>query len=433
MLLRSVNKLVLIFCLLSQCAIIQAQDKRFIYIQTENNQPFYVRINGKLYSSTASGYVILPKLDATDYQLNIGFPKNEFPEEAYQISVANHNEGFLLKNLGNKWSLFNIETMALVDGVSTQPDVEVKIQTDPFSSMLADVVKDSSLVKERVVVEPKKAETLKTDTAKEITANTVEEKPVENISNTVADSTEILSGITTTHVETVKEKPASIKRILLMNEAKGLELVYVDMAIGDTIRLFMPVSANNNTPKERPKIIYQPEQKDTSSYTITPTIVTGPEYGVKDSRRMEPEKKQEIAPKQDKIIYNPEDSPKSNEDVNQLKEERTDTPEVIQYSHVNSDCVHFATNNDFLKLRKRMAAETDNDKMLDVARKYFKNRCFSTEQIRNLSYLFLDDEGKYRFFDLAYAFTSDSDQYYKLEGQLKDDYYINRFKAMIQK
>ena len=80
-----------------------------------------------------------------------------------------------------------------------------------------------------------------------------------------------------------------------------------------------------------------------------------------------------------------------------------------------------------------MAAENNNEDMINAAKKVFRSQCFSTEQIRNLSYLFLNDEGKYMFFDAAYAYTSDSDQYANLESQLTDPYYITRFKAMIHK
>jgi hypothetical protein len=108
-------------------------------------------------------------------------------------------------------------------------------------------------------------------------------------------------------------------------------------------------------------------------------------------------------------------------------------PKVVTSSKVNSDCKDFATNEDFLRLRKKMAAENGVDNMLKIAKKYFRTKCFSTEQIKNLSYLFLTDEGKYMFFDDAYAFTSDSDQYQILQSQFKDAYYLNRFKAMIRK
>ena len=80
-----------------------------------------------------------------------------------------------------------------------------------------------------------------------------------------------------------------------------------------------------------------------------------------------------------------------------------------------------------------MAGENSDENMIKIAKKYFRSQCFSTEQIKNLSFLFLNDEGKYQFFDAAYAFTSDSSQYHNLQAQLKDPYYVNRFKAMIHK
>ena len=80
-----------------------------------------------------------------------------------------------------------------------------------------------------------------------------------------------------------------------------------------------------------------------------------------------------------------------------------------------------------------MASENSDDNMIKVAKKAFHLKCFSTEQIKNLSFLFLTNAGKYIFFDTAYPFASDSDQYNTLQSQLTDSYYINRFKAMIHK
>ena len=80
-----------------------------------------------------------------------------------------------------------------------------------------------------------------------------------------------------------------------------------------------------------------------------------------------------------------------------------------------------------------MASASSEDAMIKLATKAFHNKCYSTEQIKNLSLLFLTNEGKYRFFDEAYAFTSDSNNYFMLQSQLTDSYYVNRFKAMIHK
>ena len=79
-----------------------------------------------------------------------------------------------------------------------------------------------------------------------------------------------------------------------------------------------------------------------------------------------------------------------------------------------------------------MAAETSDENMITEARKYFKTKCFSAQQVRNLSLLFLNDEGKYRFFDMAYPYVTDPANFSALETELKDPYYINRFRAMLR-
>ena len=70
--------------------------------------------------------------------------------------------------------------------------------------------------------------------------------------------------------------------------------------------------------------------------------------------------------------------------------------------------------------------------MLAQAKKYFKTKCFTTYQLKNLSALFLTDAAKFRFFDAAYAFVADEVNFKTLESEMKDDYYITRFQAMVQ-
>ncbi|MGC4102222.1 DUF4476 domain-containing protein [Ferruginibacter sp.] len=98
---------------------------------------------------------------------------------------------------------------------------------------------------------------------------------------------------------------------------------------------------------------------------------------------------------------------------------------------MNSDCKSMATEDDFLKLRKKLVAEESEEEMVNVAKKSFRTKCYTTAQVKNLSVLFLKDEGKYKFFDSAYPFVSDTYNFSSLENQLTDAYFINRFKAMI--
>ena len=72
---------------------------------------------------------------------------------------------------------------------------------------------------------------------------------------------------------------------------------------------------------------------------------------------------------------------------------------------INSDCKAVASDDDFLKLRKKMAAEDNDDDMITLAKKVFKAKCFTVEQVKNLSVLFLKDAGRYAFFDMTYPFV----------------------------
>ena len=116
------------------------------------------RINNKVVSSTTSGYLILPKLKEGKYDITIGFPRDTF-EESFSIDVDNKSEGYLIKNLGEKgWSLFNLQTLALLNPVTSKTTAtaiatDAGIKEDPFSQMLASVLKDSSLLKNNTPIE----------------------------------------------------------------------------------------------------------------------------------------------------------------------------------------------------------------------------------------------------------------------------------------
>ena len=97
----------------------------------------------------------------------------------------------------------------------------------------------------------------------------------------------------------------------------------------------------------------------------------------------------------------------------------------------NTNCKVSATDYDVDKLRVKILAVESEDDKIATARKYFKTKCFTTSQIKALSELFASDEGRYRLFDTAYPFVSDTDNFRQLSGLLTAPYYINRFNAML--
>ena len=78
-----------------------------------------------------------------------------------------------------------------------------------------------------------------------------------------------------------------------------------------------------------------------------------------------------------------------------------------------------------------MAGGKSDADMINEAKKSFRSKCFTTGQIKNLGALFIGDGGKYNFFDAAYPHISDTENFASLQTELKDAYFISRFKAMV--
>ena len=192
-------------------------------------------------------------------------------------------------------------------------------------------------------------------------------------------------------------------------------MVYVDMANGtqDTVRILIPVEKGILENSSEKIVINNKPKEEIKEKEANPVIVA------KDEKKKET-KFLEIEP------------PNPNGKVNEVKGDSVRHQSIPQSQMINSDCKNFATNEDFLKLRKKMAAVENPDEMIVVSKKVLKTKCFTTEQLKNLSVLFLSDAGKYSFFDAAYPFVSDSQNYIQLESQLTETYYINRFKVMVK-
>ena len=74
---------------------------------------------------------------------------------------------------------------------------------------------------------------------------------------------------------------------------------------------------------------------------------------------------------------------------------------------------------------------TDEDRIA-LAKKVYKQKCFLVKHVKALSELFKTDEGKYKWFDNTYPYVYDTVNFASLSELIKDDYYQNRFKAMLR-
>ncbi|HLK30984.1 MAG TPA: DUF4476 domain-containing protein [Puia sp.] len=437
----------LLFLLTVNCL---AQQNYFVLIQADNNQPFYAQLNGKTFSSSDIGHLIIPQLKDSSYKILIGFPKNQFPQENFEIAINKKDQSFQLKNLGEKgWALFNTLTMELKAPVKSDTDVPKQTVADPakkedaFAKLMAGVVNDTAVLHKNVVEEeePKKETTvtkianateLKTDTAG--TANkktevakvikkpspppaisTIEKKEnndvkVDTTSKTIAKTKQPLYRVKDT---VARHKNLSfVKKLSEQKTDTSYQMQYVDIpnkGATDTIDVIIPFSSENITAVPKKEIVQKQSEavqnidakaqksRDTVRTVIDTTVAVTKKAG--DSIQ---------------------------KDTGASVESKT--PEVA----MNKDCKSFANGNDIDKLRIQMLAIDNDDDKIATARNIFKAKCFSVKQVRALSEVFKTDEGKYKFFDATYLHVADVGNFVQLQDLLSDSYYINRFKAMIR-
>ena len=391
-----------------------AQQYYFIYIQAENKQPFFVKMDKKIFSSSASGYIILSRLTDSDHKLVIGFPHNQWPDMAVTIKLQDTNAGFLLKKYGkDDWGLVNLQNNQLqlmqVNALSNM-EPEQKIKGDEFAQILAAVVNDSSIA-EASVVKPAVA-------AKKVDVNKTQE-----------------NRDTTTEAKTMQATPppgqivplvkTEIRKLTESSNTGGLYITYLDKenSKGDTISIFIPIKVDSAFLKN----ITAPVKKD----TLTKPVIANIDSRFINMDLPNPNSKTDSAALKADFIITEKKSVVKN-DAGQMPETIV-TPTNTGTGMINSDCKKNASQNDFLKLRKQMAAQSSEKNMLIAAYKQFISTCFTTEQVKNLGVLFITEEERYKFFVAAFPFVSDTHNFGAMEDQLTDDYYKTRFKAMLSR
>lgn len=419
----------------------QSQEKFFLYFESEQHQPFYLKMGDKVYSSETSGYFLLPSLSEGKYQFIVGFSGEQKRENRFEVAIEGKDNGYMIQE---KSGLLYLKEMHSDNKIKPVDDpgmagVTYEIRTDAFSILLSKASNDPSLV--RVPVFPVKDVAKETPAAKLSETETIKDAVVDtdatevvvksdvppvveavlvdsvkipqsgtNIEEEVAavsdsviadpifDTIEVISAIPEVIPDTL---PASVSGVLRYSEsstAEGFLLSFIDLASNDTIRLVIPnprFKLVEDIPvKEEENLFLDIERKDL----------------VKDSL---PSVEANTKTDQPQIIVSNEKTP-GNEEIKP-----------------GNNCRKIAGEKDFFKLRKNMAAHSSDEAMVDEARKAFRSRCYTTEQVKHLSGLFLTSAGKYLFFDAAYFHVSDREAFPQLKAEISDDYYLRRFHTLI--
>lgn len=390
----------LCFCL----SCLSAQEKHFVFIQSDNNLPFYVSLKGKLYSSAASGFMIIPKLEDGDYTFSVGFAKNAFPEQGFELVVNKKDLGFNLKNLGEKgWGLFNLQTMNVTMAGSTTPDEvskainEKERPKDDFEPLISFDKKS----KEALAKTKKAADTpATTDQATIAITNNQPNDPQNKPDNAEANEAKEDNNMSAM---------TDVKKVSENKDEDGMHLSYAD-ADGkntDTIDIIIP---SVKAPSDTENSISPAETSNADNTAATKPAQFENGDAAKDSLR---------------FLDMNLDKPKN--DVVESKPSQNNIAEIT-----NSKCKNIATDEDFTRVRRKMAMQASDEKMINEAKKTYRNKCFTTSQIKKLSTLFLSDEGRYNFITASYNSASDVSEYATLQSEFIDPAFVSRFKAMLQ-
>lgn len=395
--------LLLCFCL----SRLAAQEKHFIFIQSDNNLPFYVSVNGKLHSSSASGYVIIPKLADDNYKISVGFAQNAFPEQGFEIVVANKDLGFNLKNFSEKgWGLFNLQSLAVTMAGSSTPDDVAKALNEKTAA------KDD--------YEPLISFNRKKKAAPVNTKNVAGTPAAEQAATTEKPTSEDKAGsIAATDLQKLSETQdkagniaaTDVQKLSETRDEDGLHLSYTEDGGKKSDTIHISISAD--------KALSNTEN------TASPADTANAENSAAIPSK--PAESANGATAKDDVKFLDINTDKSEKDAAEATTTNNNTAVIT-----NSKCKNIATEEDYARLRKKMAMETTDEKMINVAKKIYRNKCFTTDQIKKLSTLFLSDEARYNFFNASYNSVSDTAGYSTLQSEFIDPAFVNRFKAMLQ-
>ena len=484
----------LILCLLFSvtCFVASSQKVYFVYIQTESDQPFFVKMNEKVNSSTGSGYLILSKLHDSSYNFSVGFPQNKWPEQNFSVAVNKKDHGYLLKNFDEKgWGLFDLQTLAVQMPVkgNTKNDALVKTENknvSVFTDILSKAADDPSLKEKPVqsVVDEKKPETdtpqvVKKEEPKVQAKEPVVTKPVEVIEKPVVKKeepkVEVKEPVVTKPVEII-EKPVVKKEEPKVEVKEPLVTKPVEVMEQPVAKKDMSAVAEEPKVETKEQVIPKPVEviehpvvkEETKSIVVEgykKSVVTKQsessttegvgivfldnyQNGSQDTIRL-------IIPNPKPVVVAAKEEPKEEKKfldiTSEVPKAEEKKPQVVAQEGIKNmepknemkevsvikplaknNCLDVAGESDFLKLRKKMAATETEEGMISEAKKYFKIKCFTVAQVKNLGALFLNDAGKYNFFDAAYSYVADTENFSSLQNELKEEYYINRFKAMLR-
>jgi len=364
--------------------------QHYIFIEADGQQPFYLKLGNTTQSSSAAGFLIIPKITASEIEFSIGFPKNIYPEVSFYISGTDRDRGFQLKMMeGQGWSLFDRTSLEVIKGgVPKASPIELQLpnkEEGSFAKLLATATDDQSLLEKM----PKKDSIKKASPGKSITKAEL---------TAVATKSGLKDSLGKKDKVILPEMSLSAQ----MEDADVKRLVYVEKTAKgglDTI----------NVEIEKKKTV----------------AATEPLTNPKDST---------LIPSAPKTIDSPSGSSDS---IAQLNKPGTDTDSSkanIQVSKASPIIVcdrPIADYKDIRALQKKLLGISSEDEQRNYAVKAFGQKCYNTKQALEIGWFFLEETSRLQLFKALKPLIADKASFGNLEASFLKEENIIAFRALV--
>jgi len=369
---------IIVFLMLTALGL-KSQQTHFIYIQSEDKQPFYIRFKEKIISSSESGYLIAPKLEQGQLNFTLGFPKNAWPSSSYSLEIESKDLGFQLKKVDElTWALYNIQTSDLLSPVEVNKvsNQIIETSTDEFTNILAEVSNTPSVKQKKINTENNSAGL----------ASNIDSSSIAKDNITIDSNVNEIIGV---------RVPVQTKPIVIKEKKEKKSKIRLEPSNVKQDFSFLDSTGRSLT--------YTIKEGDTEDHVVVFISYEKPLVFPK----AEPDSIMPVAIEQ---IITPENT-------------QTQVQQVLR-------CSSNAEEKDFLKLRRKMTQEDNEEKMIEVAEKAFKDKCYSTDQVRYLAVLFINEDNRLAFIRISVNYISDLSLFGTLQQLFNTEKNINSFKEI---
>lgn len=407
-----------------------AQQKHFLYIQGENQQPFYLKMEGVIYSSSASGHIIIPRLENGPVDMIVGFPRSQWPEQRFKVDIKSADKGLVLKNkAGISWLLQDLQTQSSIEGQALVSAKEVGKETekkktdDPFATSLADAINDPGIRDVDLVKNENKAPVVK-KTTPPVVSNPPVSKPVDTalLAKPVVKDVKSVQGEVKPVVAAPKPAPVAVSTEPFVNEVKKLfenksgevlNLKYVDRngKSIDTVYVSFDVEVEVDSISIHAENLIKQQDSITATKMITEKV--------KDSAPV-----QQVA-----VTETPVQSSTPAPVIEKAQTVVSEPKASVLPSR--KDCKQVATEKDMLSARKKAYSLGTDADVIALYTKEVKSRCYNVSLLQALSFAFVNDAARYQFFQDAYPWVYDPANYEQLERLFVSKEYISKFRKLI--